>query len=386
MSQWALNNIRVFQQEQWQTSLALVVDQGLIVDLVPSEQLSQQLPQIDGGGCTLAPGFIDIQINGGGGLMFNQAPTLETIDVIRRGHWSGGTTAMLPTLITDDDATMTAAVDAVAAALERLPGVLGIHLEGPHLSIERKGVHDANKIRPFSEHSESLLDRLPSECFLLTVAPENMPAGMIKKLSERGVRISAGHTAASYDCIQSALADGLSCFTHLHNAMSPLTGREPGTVGAALENQHSYMGIIIDGFHLHPTTARLSIACKARGKTLLVSDAMATVGSNHNSFELYGETIFAVDGRCATADGTLAGSALDMATAVKNCVNTLDIPLEEALRMASQYPAEYLATDHNRGHLRTDYRADFVLLDSELSLQQTWLGGECVYSALEAGA
>lgn len=381
MSTVALTNFRAYIDKQWKTQLALVIKKGLITDIVAIDKLDPSIKQHDCCGHTLAPGFIDTQVNGGGGLMFNQAPTLDTLEVMRRSHWSGGTTAMLPTLITDSDSVMSAAVDAVASALHSLPGILGIHLEGPHLSLEKRGVHHPDEIRPFSEHSESLLSRMPAERFLLTVAPEQLPKGLIARLTARGVRISAGHTAASYDCIRAALDEGLSCFTHLHNAMSPLTGREPGVVGAALEDQQSYIGIIIDGHHLHPTTAKLSIHCKAPGKTLLVTDAMATVGSDEDSFSLYGSTVYAVDGRCATADGTLAGSALDMATAVRNCVTTVDIPLEEALRMASQYPAEFLCIDHTHGHLRVGHRADLVLLCDDIRLRETWLGGRCCYRA-----
>ncbi|MGB0865463.1 MAG: N-acetylglucosamine-6-phosphate deacetylase [Granulosicoccaceae bacterium] len=383
MNKLALTNFRAYVEQAWRDDFAMVVDNGLIASLRPAAQLDHQIKQYDCQGKILAPGFIDTQVNGGGGVMFNQSPNARSLHTIREGHWSGGTTGMLPTLITDDDEVMAQAVDAVTATLGTLPEILGIHLEGPHLSVQRKGVHDAEKIRPFNSHTEALLSRLPARHYLITLAPEHAPEGLIANLSRRGIRVSAGHTAASYDQIRAALDAGLSCFTHLHNAMAPLTSREPGVVGAALEDTQSYMGIIIDGFHLHPTTAKLSIAAKARGKTLLVSDAMATVGSEHHSFELYGQTIYEKDGRCATADGTLAGSALDMISAVRNCVTTLGIPLEEALRMASQYPAEFLAVDHERGHLREGHRADFVLIDSELVLQQTWVGGECRYSAAQ---
>ena len=386
MSRLALTNFRAFVDNRWQDDLALLIDGHLITAVAAADTLDPQIPRHDCKGHTLAPGFIDIQVNGGGGLMFNQAPDLTTLDVIRRGHWSGGTTAMLPTLITDNDENMTNAVDAVARAIDSLEGIVGIHLEGPHLSIERKGVHDPAEIRPFSAHTESLLSRMPAKHYLLTLAPENAPAGLISKLSKMGIRVSAGHTAATYAQTRAALDEGLCCFTHLHNAMTPLGSREPGVVGAALEDDDSYMGIIIDGFHIHPTTAKLSIGSKAKGKTLLVSDAMATVGSDADSFELYGQTIYAIDGRCATADGTLAGSALDMIGAVRNSVTTLDIPLEEALRMASQYPAEFLDLDDTRGHLRSGYRADFVLIDTDLNLLQTWLSGSCCYDSQQANA
>ncbi len=380
MSSTTLTNFNAFLEGHWRSDKALRLENGIIQALEDRDQLASAEHTIDCGGRVLAPGFIDTQVNGGGGKMLNQDPSLATVDTMRRAHWSGGTTAMLPTLITDSDQKMARAVDAVAKAIDTLPGIVGIHLEGPHLSVARKGVHDPEIIRPFSEHTRALLSLMPAQHYLLTVAPENMPAGTIATLTEQGIRISAGHTAASYDCVRAALDEGLCCFTHLHNAMSPLGSREPGAVGAALDDPHSYLGIIIDAYHVHPVTARLSIAAKPRGKVMLVSDAMATVGSDSDSFELYGETIYAVDGRCATEDGTLAGSALDMVSAVRNCVQRVGLPLEEALRMASQYPAAFLGIDDQRGHIRAGYRADLVLLNNDLSLHQTWLGGECCYT------
>ncbi len=381
MKKIALSNFQSFIDNRWQKQLSLVIEDGLISDIVSTKDLDAKLEPYDCQQRILAPGFIDTQVNGGGGLMFNQSPTLATLDRMRRAHWSGGTTAMLPTLITDTDETMERAVNSVAAAINTLPGILGIHLEGPHLSVARKGVHDPASIRPFSAHTNELLQRMPAAHYLLTVAPENMQAGAIAELSRRGIRVSAGHTAASYDCIRAALAEGLSCFTHLHNAMSPLTNREPGVVGAALEHRDSYIGLIVDDHHVHPATARVSIAAKNKGKILLVTDAMATVGSDCESFELYGETISVSGGRCCTADGTLAGSALDMVSAVRNCVSSLGIPLEEALRMASQYPAQFMQLDNKLGYIRPGYQADFVLLNENISLYQTWLQGSVVFSA-----
>jgi len=196
--QHALINFKAHIAGSWREDLALVIDDGLIAEIVDVRSLSPTLSTEDCRGGVLAPGFIDTQVNGGGGVMFNQAPTLETLDTMRRGHWSGGTTAMLPTLITDADDVMTAAVESVASALDTLPGILGIHLEGPHLATARKGVHSEEYIRPFSEHTEALLALMPAQHYLLTVAPENMPPSMIGVLAARGIRVSAGHTAASY--------------------------------------------------------------------------------------------------------------------------------------------------------------------------------------------
>lgn len=380
MSRLALHRFRAHVDGRWRDDLVLQLDGERIAALDNRPSADGGFDLIDCGGLTLAPGFIDTQVNGGGGLLFNGAPSVDTLDRMRRAHWRGGTTAMLPTLITDAPTAMTAAVDATLQALDTLPEVVGLHLEGPHLAPERKGVHAAEHIRPFDAHTDAQLRRLPAGRVLLTLAPERLPPGTIADLIGRGVRVSAGHSEASYAQARAALNEGLSGFTHLHNAMSPLTSREPGLVGAALEDRDSYVGLIVDGHHVHPATAALSVRAKARGRTLLVTDAMAVCAGEADHFELYGQRIAVQGGRCSTADGTLAGSALDMATAVRNCVTTLGIPLEEALRMAGEYPAAFLGLSHERGQLRPGLRADLVLLDAELQLQQTWVGGVCRYS------
>ncbi len=382
MKPFALTHFSLAPGFDYPLEHALLIDSGRIAGWLPEAGLPPDMPVQDCGGDVLAAGFIDIQVNGGGGVMFNDQPTPAGLDAIRRGHWSGGTTALLPTLITDKAATMRRAVGAVAEALDTLPGILGIHLEGPHLNVQRKGVHAPTEIRPFDADTDALLKVLPADKYLLTLAPELLPAGTIRALSQRGIRVSAGHTAATYAEIRAALDEGLGCFTHLYNAMTPMTSREPGVVGAALEDANSYCGIIIDGYHLHPTVAKLAIASKARGKMVLVTDAMATVGSDDNTFTLYGETIHEQDGRCAKVDGTLAGSALDMAGAVRNCVHDLGIPLDEALRMASQYPAEFLGIAGEYGQIKPGYRADLVLLDKHLQVRKTWVLGELCFERM----
>lgn len=379
MSHFALINFKYFDAyDQLCTDGALIIAQGHVEQWLSPTAIPSTLPIVDAQGLLLAAGLIDTQVNGGGGVMFNNDPSVSTLDQMRRGHWTGGTTTMLPTLITDDHAVMVKAVEAVAVAMNTLPEIIGIHLEGPHLSVAKKGVHDSQKIRPFDDLTRDLLGRLPAQRYLITIAPEQVPVGTIRQLTAQGIRVSAGHTAATYEQTKAALAEGLCCFTHLYNAMLPMTGREPGTVGAALEDTNSYCGIIIDGYHLHPTTAKLAIAQKAQGKMVLVTDAMATVGSESTSFELYGETIYAINGRCAKEDGTLAGSALDMMSAVRNTVQ-LGVPIPEALRMGSLYPARLMGIADHYGHLSVGARADFILLDDFLTLKQTWvLGQRCI--------
>jgi N-acetylglucosamine-6-phosphate deacetylase len=257
-----------------------------------------------------------------------------------------------------------------------VPGVLGIHLEGPFLSARRKGIHDAAKFRAADAADLDLLAATDAGRILLTVAPEQVPAATLRQLAARGVIIAAGHTAATYAQTRAALAAGMRGFTHLYNAMSPLQSREPGVVGAALEDPASWCGIIVDGHHVHPAALRVALAAKPRGKVFLVTDAMPPVGSDQASFVLNGETITCRDGLCTNAAGTLAGSALDMISAVRNCVEMLRVPLDEALRMASAYPAHFLGLDRSHGRIAAGYAADLVALTDDLSVAATWCAGQ----------
>jgi N-acetylglucosamine-6-phosphate deacetylase len=355
---------------------AVVVENEVIAAVVPEAELPDDIPTRALSGQLLAPGFIDAQVNGGNGVLFNEQPTLEGITTIARAHRQFGTTGLLPTLITDSEETTSSAISAVRHAIASgVPGVLGIHLEGPFLNPERKGVHDPQKIRLMDQDAVQLFASLDNGVILATLAPERIPPGLIEKLVAAGVIVAAGHTAASYEQIRTARIRGVSGFTHLYNAMTPLAGREPGVVGAALEDTDSWCGIIVDGHHVHPASLRIAIAAKPRGRVILVTDAMPTVGSTAKSFELGGETVTSVNGRCTTNGGTLAGSDLDMASAVRNTVRLLGLPLEEALRMAATYPAEILGMARQRGRLKPGLRADMVCLDEELRVLETWIGG-----------
>src|SRR5690606_38408101 len=249
--------------------------------------------------------------------------------------------------------------EAIAAGV---PGVLGIHLEGPYLAPARKGTHDAARFRVPDAAELAMATSLDNGVTLVTLAPEQVPADAIRAMVARGAIVCAGHTAGTYEQIRAGLEAGVRGFTHLYNAMSPLQGREPGTVGAALESREAYCGIIVDGVHVHPASLRVALAAKPRGTLFLVTDAMPMVGSDDPSFELYGETITAVDGVVRNAAGALAGSALDMATAVRNTVRLLGLPLEEAARMASTYPARFLGVDSRLGRIAPGWQADLVLL------------------------
>jgi N-acetylglucosamine-6-phosphate deacetylase len=328
----------------------------------------------------LAPGFVDCQINGGGGILFNEQTSVAGIAAIAAAHRKFGTTDFLPTLITDARHKMAEALEAVEAAIPAgVPGVVGVHLEGPFLSPDRRGVHDARLMRTIDADDFALLTVPRRGRVLMTVAPEKMPAGAIARLAEANVVISAGHTAATAEIVQRALGEGLSGFTHLYNAMPPLTGREPGPVGAALDDANSYCAVIVDLHHVSATSLRVAIAAKGWRRMMLVSDAMPTVGTDDRSFTLNGQTITrTADDVLLNASGTLAGAHLDMATAVRNTVTVLGLPLEAALHMASTAPAAFLGLGGELGRIAPGYRANLVLLDDALQVSDSWIDGKSV--------
>ncbi|MFG6110613.1 N-acetylglucosamine-6-phosphate deacetylase [Stenotrophomonas rhizophila] len=374
-----LRNARILAGDEFRDDLAVVIEDGRITALLSdaAPQLGSADEQMDLGGGWLLPGFIDAQVNGGGGVLFNNTPDVDSLRTLAAAHRRFGTTGLLPTLISDDAQVMRRAIDATRAAIAQgVPGVLGIHLEGPYIAPARKGTHDANKFRVPDADEIAMAASLDNGVTLLTLAPERVPLESIRALVERGVIVAAGHTAASYEEARAGLDAGIRGFTHLYNAMSPLTGREPGAVGAALEDRDSWVGIIADGVHVHPASLRVALAAKPRGKVMLVTDAMPPVGADSPSYELYGEVITAVDGVVRNAAGSLAGSALDMATAVRNAVQLLGLPLEEAARMASRYPAQFLNLDDRLGEIAEGYQADLVLLDDALQVRSTWIAGQ----------
>jgi N-acetylglucosamine-6-phosphate deacetylase len=371
----ALIGARIFDGERLLDDHAVVIDGPRIAAVLPVGKLDPALPRQRLAGL-LAPGFVDVQVNGGGGVLLNDAPSVEAIRTIGAAHRRFGTTGFLPTLITDRRERMVAAVAAVRQGLaEGVPGLLGIHLEGPFLNPERHGIHEPALIHAPAAEDLAVMTSLGVGRTLVTLAPERVPLAVIAELTAAGVIVSAGHTAAEYANVMAAIEHGLTGFTHLFNAMPPLASRAPGPVGAALDDRRSWAGVIADLHHVSAPSLRIAIAAKGVERTMLVSDAMSTVGSELAEFTLQGKRIIRVGGRLTSPEGVLAGSDLDMATAVRNVVHELRLPLKDALAMASRVPAEFLRLGTELGRLATGYRASLVLLDETLRVIATWIDG-----------
>jgi N-acetylglucosamine-6-phosphate deacetylase len=372
-----LTNGRVFTPQGIRSDVAVLLNDSRIEALVQREDPSYAEARVeDLDGQLLIPGFIDTQVNGGGGMLFNDEPDSDSIRAIGAAHRRFGTTGFLPTLISDDLDVISRAIGAVRSALsDGMPGVLGIHIEGPFLNRARRGVHDAKHLRKLDADVVPLLSSLERGRTLVTLAPEMTTPEVISELTRNGVIVSAGHSNATFAQATRAIEHGLRGFTHLFNAMSPLAPREPGVVGAALYDDKTWCGIIVDGHHVDPVTLKLALRCKRNDRFVLVTDAMPAVGSAADSFVLQGRTIRVVDGVCRDEHGTLAGTALDMAGAVRNAISMLGLELTVAIRMASEYPAEFLGLGNELGRIAPGYRANLALLDGNLRVLRTWIDG-----------
>ena len=373
----ALVGARLHTPEGLAPGRALLLADGTIRDIVADDAIPVTARATRLAGGTLAAGFIDLQVNGGGGVMFNDAPTAATIAAIGRAHRAFGTTGFLATFISGARADMARAVAAVREAMDAgEPGVLGIHFEGPHINPARRGAHDARAIRPPAEGDIDLLASLGAGRTLVTLAPECVTPADVAALAARGVIVAAGHSEANADTMDTAMAHGLTGVTHLFNAMGPLGHREPGAAGAALTRDRLACGIIADGAHVHWDVLRLAWRAKPRGTLFLVTDAMAPVGApDAGVIRIGNETVRTVGGCLRLADGRLAGSLLNMGQAVRNCVMHAGIPLADALAMAAAYPADFLGLGESRGRLAPGLRADLVWLDDDLRVRATWIGG-----------
>lgn len=371
----ALINGQVLLPSGLRDDICVVIGDGEIRSVSSAPPADAAL--VDLGGKLLLPGFIDTQVNGGGGALFNDDPSVATIRTIAATHARYGTTGLLPTLISDDLTVVERGIRAVDAAIEAgVPGVLGIHIEGPFLSATRRGIHSEGKLQPLRDDHLDLLASARHGRTLVTLAPECATPDQIARLVARGVIVAAGHSDAPYEVVRAAIDAGLSGFTHLFNAMSQLANRAPGMVGAALEDDATFAGIIADGHHLHPATLRVAVRAKGVHRLMLVTDAMPSVGTDSPSFMLQGREIWRDGDTLHGADGVLAGSTLTMAGAVANMVAQGRVPLRDAVAMASATPAAFLRFAGRTGIIAAGMRADLVLVDRDFAVHETWIGGQ----------
>lgn len=374
---FALTGARVFDGESIRGDLAVVVEGDRVAEVVSENNLTAGIERRVLNGGLLVPGFIDVQVNGGGGALLNDNPTVDTVRRIAESHRKFGTTGMLPTVITDAPEVLSKAAASVKAARSNnVPGVLGIHVEGPFLDKERKGAHEAKFIRAMTQQDVERIFALDCGIVMLTLAPNRVSPDFIKALTERGVLVSLGHSDASLAEVSRALASGARAFTHLFNAMSQMNGREPGMVGAALADPESFCGLIVDGYHVHDATMKVALAAKHRAHIMLITDAMPTAAGGPDSFALQGRAVHLVKGKLVLDDGTLAGSNLTMDESVRYCVERLGVSLEDALCMASLNPAAFLRREHELGRIKPGYLASLVHLSDDLQVLDTWIDGK----------
>lgn len=367
---------RIFDGRRWHADAAVLVQGERIRGIVPAREIpsgyrTRRLPA----GALLAPGFIDLQVNGGGGILLNDNPSAQAMRAIARAHRQFGSTALLPTLISDTRETTIAAIAAARAAAGR-DGVIGLHLEGPFLNPARAGVHDPARIARANPADLEWMRALgQAGQSLITLAPECVPQGFIRALVDAGIRVSAGHSEATAEVVARAMGEGLSGVTHLFNAMPQFQGRAPGLVGTALAEPALTAGLIVDGLHVDPVSVRAAFRAKGADGIALVTDAMPTVGSDLVSFELAGRSVALRDGSLLTAQGTLAGAHLDLASAIRIAVTRCGIPLADALAAATRTPARFLGLEQERGLLIENAHADFVALDEGLHVIACWVDG-----------
>lgn len=373
---WWLRPAMLFDGEEMHGDAALRIEDGRVSAVRHAAECAADAAPCWQSDCIASPAFIDCQVNGGGGRLFNNDPTPEALIAIAAAHRRGGTGAWLPTLLTSTPSVMEQAVEAVLATYGQY-GVAGMHIEGPHIAPDFRGAHALELIRPLDEHTRPLLRRLRDRQIpvILTLAPERLPPGALRELVAMGVRVAIGHSGASEDETRAALADGASLFTHLFNGMPPLHTKRVGMAGVALDSA-AWCGVIADGWHVADTMLRLAVRAKSSPGTIFaVTDAMPTV-HGPPEFELYGASIQLREGKLIDARGSLAGVHIDMIGTLQRLVRNVHLPLETALAMVTSIPARAAGLDAGRGHLRPGARADIALLDrTQLHLQQLIIDG-----------
>ena len=371
----ALLGSQIFCGERFYDHHALLIDDNSIIEIVDENNIPNAFNKIELDQGILAPGFIDLQVNGGGGILFNNRPTKESLNTIINAHQFFGTTSIMPTVISDSIKVLTKCTRAVAQEIKKNSGLLGIHIEGPFFSLKYRGVHQKKYISKLSSEYLELFSNLKEYPVILTLAPECISMKDLNHLASLGMKIMAGHTDASYDELEQAAKNNLNGFTHLFNAMSQMSAREPGAVGAALDFDNLYASIIVDLHHVHHSLIELAYQKKPIGKLFFISDSMATINHGEPTFELYDEVVSEQNGRITNAEGKLAGSSITQIDAVKNAYQKCNIPLDHALAMASRYPAEFIGVDRYLGSLKPNYRADLVHFDSNFKVNNVWTSG-----------
>ena len=378
----ALLGSQIFCGERFYDDHALLVEGKSIVDIVDKNNTPDNFNKIELDQGILAPGFIDLQVNGGGGVLFNNSPNKESLNTIIKAHQFFGTTSVMPTVISDSLEVLEQCIKTVTEEIKNNSSLLGIHIEGPFFNTKYRGVHQKQYISTINSDYLNLFESLKGFPVMLTLAPECISSQQLKHLTSLGIKTLAGHTDASYDELDDAIKNGLDGFTHLFNAMGQISAREPGVVGSALHFENTFASIIVDLHHVHPSIIQLAYKLKPKGKLFFISDSMATINHGKPSFELYDEVVNESDGRLVNSEGKLAGSSITQIDAVKNAYQKCNIPLNQALAMASRYPAEYLGIENHLGSLKPGYRADLVHFDSNFKVHNAWVSGKQINQEL----
>jgi len=372
---YALTNCTIYSASDVLENHAVIIDGNTIQNILPSEQVAEHIQAIDLQGANLSPGFIDLQLNGCGGVMFNDAISVETLDTMHKANLKSGCTSFLPTLITSSDADMRQAIEVQKEYQKQHKNQsLGLHLEGPYLNVARKGIHNPDFIRASDNEMINFICENSHLIAKVTLAPEKNQPEVIKTLADSGIVVAIGHSDATYAEACQGFDAGISFATHLFNAMSPMVGREPGTVGAIYDSEKVYAGVIADGYHVD--YANIRIAHKVKGeKLVLVTDATAPAGAEMDHFIFVGKKVYYRNGKCVDENGTLGGSALTMIEAIENTVKFVGLPLDEALRMATLYPARAIGVDHHLGQIKTGMTANLTVFDNDFNVNATVVNG-----------
>ena len=372
----AITGSKLFNGIDFIEHKVLLIDDQHIAGIVNEDAIPTefQVKKLEGG--ILSPGFIDLQVNGGGGKLFNNSPDKESLNTIISAHQYFGTTSIMPTVISDSLNILQKCTDTISNEIDNNHSLLGIHIEGPFFNVKYRGVHQKQYINTINASYLNLFETLDKFPVMLTLAPECISIKQLKHLKSLGFKILAGHTDANYDQLEEAVKYGLDGFTHLFNAMGQISAREPGVVGSAFDFDETSASIIVDLHHVHPSLINLSFKQKPKGKLFFVSDSMATINHGEPSFELYDEVVSESNGRIINSEGKLAGSSITQIDAIKNAYQKCSIPLENAISMATLYPAEYLGVSDYIGQLKKGYRADLAHFDSNFHVQNVWLAGK----------